>query len=176
MVPPIPKLGNGMLCVPATCVVCRGVPSPLLLLVNYVDWTLWLSVGTSSPGWLGSHVGVWLTPAPLRHRLVPFLLGASAPPPLSPIPTLPQSGDPNGPTRLNQLPVRWAVLALQCVALIGSYYCYDNPTAIQNPLMAHFHVNTTDPADKAAAHKFNTNYNLLYSVYSFPNTVRGAGV
>ena len=41
-------------------------------------------------------------------------------------------GDASGPTSLNALPVRWMVLALQCVALIGSYYCYDNPTAVEN--------------------------------------------
>ncbi len=102
-----------------------------------------------------------------------WLLGCAVrrPPPPTPYhppglgPQSPQSGDPDGPTRLNQLPVRWAVLALQCVALIGSYYCYDNPTAIENPLMAHFHVNSN------TTKTFNTNYNLLYSVYSFPNTV-----
>jgi hypothetical protein len=69
--------------------------------------------------------------------------------------------------------VRWAVLALQCVALIGSYYCYDNPTAIENPLKAYFHI--TNSSSSAASSKFNTNYNLLYSVYSFPNTVRPRG-
>lgn len=31
-----------------------------------------------------------------------------------------------------QLGARWLMLFLLCMALIGSYYCYDNPTAIHN--------------------------------------------
>ncbi len=108
----------------------------------------------------------WVVLACAVRPMAPWSLRAPSPSPQ-------QVGDAEGPTRLNQLPVRWAVLALQCVALIGSYYCYDNPTAIENPLKAYFHI--TNSSSSAASSKFNTNYNLLYSVYSFPNTVRPRG-
>jgi hypothetical protein len=32
----------------------------------------------------------------------------------------------------SDLPHRWLMLALLCTALIGSYYVYDNPTALEN--------------------------------------------
>eukprot|EP01138_Halocafeteria_seosinensis_P010257 gb/GECG01010475.1/.p1 GENE.gb/GECG01010475.1/~~gb/GECG01010475.1/.p1 ORF type:complete len:285 (+),score=11.79 gb/GECG01010475.1/:1-855(+) len=36
------------------------------------------------------------------------------------------------PVVRSQLKARWLMLFLLCMALIGSYYCYDNPTAIHN--------------------------------------------
>eukprot|EP00494_Astrolonche_serrata_P033097 UN33366 len=42
--------------------------------------------------------------------------------------------------------------------MFGNYYCYDNPTALAKPL-------------KAKLDMSNVQYNLLYSVYSLPNTV-----
>ncbi|ETO21387.1 hypothetical protein RFI_15809 [Reticulomyxa filosa] len=67
---------------------------------------------------------------------------------------------------------RWVVLFFSCWAMFGS--CYDcfyivmteeklakpkyNPTALQNKLMPKYHLS-------------NIEYNLLYSVYSFPNMV-----
>eukprot|EP01006_Ploeotia_vitrea_P006478 TRINITY_DN13244_c0_g1_i1.p1 TRINITY_DN13244_c0_g1~~TRINITY_DN13244_c0_g1_i1.p1 ORF type:complete len:521 (+),score=265.98 TRINITY_DN13244_c0_g1_i1:51-1565(+) len=54
-------------------------------------------------------------------------------------------------------PVRWAVLALACLAMFGSYYCYDNPTALHKPIRARYH------------NLSGVQYNLLYSVYSIPN-------
>eukprot|EP01083_Nonionella_stella_P221463 791175_1 len=53
---------------------------------------------------------------------------------------------------------RWVVLFLSCWAMFGSYYCYDNPTALANQFQDKY--NLTD-----------TQYNLLYSVYSFPNII-----
>lgn len=29
---------------------------------------------------------------------------------------------------------RWAVLALSCLAMIGNYYCFDNPAALKTSL------------------------------------------
>ena len=49
-------------------------------------------------------------------------------------------GDADGPTKLNQLPIRWLMLALQCLALMGSYYCYDNPTAVENQVCLHMYL------------------------------------
>mmetsp|Transcript_59956 Transcript_59956/g.98969 ORF Transcript_59956/g.98969 Transcript_59956/m.98969 type:complete len:550 (+) Transcript_59956:21-1670(+) len=53
---------------------------------------------------------------------------------------------------------RWLVLCLSCWAMFGSYYCYDNPTALATQMQS-----TYDLTD--------IQYNLLYSVYSFPNIV-----
>ena len=100
------------------------------------------------------------------------------------------------PTQLNELPVRWLVLALQSLAVIGAYYCYDNPTATYNQVCRRLpltfprglrqaflelhsarakmetYFNITSSSSKSDSNAFNFNYNLLYSVYSFPNFVR----
>lgn len=47
--------------------------------------------------------------------------------------------------------------------MFGSYYVYDNPTALQNQFQSSNYTGSLDLSD--------TQYNLLYSVYSFPNTV-----
>lgn len=57
--------------------------------------------------------------------------------------------------------MRYVALALACCLLVGSYYSYDNPSALESQL--------TDPNGKFDL--TNVNYNLLYSVYSFPNIV-----
>lgn len=36
------------------------------------------------------------------------------------------------PIHRSDLTARWAILTLLCVGLLGSYYCYDIPTAINN--------------------------------------------
>ena len=55
-------------------------------------------------------------------------------------------------------PLRWLVLFLACVALFGSYYVYDNPAALKGPLQQELKLD-------------DFQFNLLYSVYSFPNIV-----
>ena len=55
---------------------------------------------------------------------------------------------------------RWIVLFLSCWAMFGSYYCYDNPTALNTQIQAKSGYNLSD-----------TQYALLYSVYSFPNII-----
>ena len=57
--------------------------------------------------------------------------------------------------------MRYLALALACSAMIGSYYCYDNPSALETPF-------TKSDGDFGLS---NLNYNLLYSVYSFPNII-----
>ena len=56
---------------------------------------------------------------------------------------------------------RYLALFLACCLLVSVYYCYDNPSALESPL--------TDP--NGDFRLSNVNFNLLYSVYSFPNIV-----
>ncbi|TPX57857.1 hypothetical protein PhCBS80983_g03535 [Powellomyces hirtus] len=56
--------------------------------------------------------------------------------------------------------LRWAILILTCLLLFGNYYAYDNPAALNRPLMEYL------------GHDYDTwqyELNLLYAVYSFPN-------
>jgi MFS family permease len=50
------------------------------------------------------------------------------------------------------------------VAIAGSYYCYDNPSALESQLAQHF-VGTS------YASSFDVYFNLLYTVYSIPNVI-----
>lgn len=54
---------------------------------------------------------------------------------------------------------RWLGLFLQCSLNIGQRFCFDNPQALQ------FYF-TSEPIALSS-----TQYNLFYSVYSFPNIV-----
>ena len=61
---------------------------------------------------------------------------------------------------------RWPVLVGVNLMMFGCYYCYDNPAALNN----YFTENTNSTASgmpKLTA----TQFNGLYSAYSFPNTV-----
>ncbi|GAQ86326.1 major facilitator superfamily protein [Klebsormidium nitens] len=58
----------------------------------------------------------------------------------------------------SDLKSRWVVLVLTAVILAGSYFNYDGPAALKAPLQETLHLS-------------DTQYNLLYSVYSFPNIV-----
>eukprot|EP01062_Namystynia_karyoxenos_P019121 TRINITY_DN17166_c0_g1_i2.p1 TRINITY_DN17166_c0_g1~~TRINITY_DN17166_c0_g1_i2.p1 ORF type:complete len:666 (+),score=179.10 TRINITY_DN17166_c0_g1_i2:71-2068(+) len=62
-----------------------------------------------------------------------------------------------------QLPLRWPVLLCTCLSLLGNFYCYDNPAALKEHLRGLFH--------EMDAETFETRFQLLYSVYSFPNIV-----
>eukprot|EP00331_Platyophrya_macrostoma_P028451 CAMPEP_0176444524 /NCGR_PEP_ID=MMETSP0127-20121128/23114_1 /TAXON_ID=938130 /ORGANISM="Platyophrya macrostoma, Strain WH" /LENGTH=462 /DNA_ID=CAMNT_0017830049 /DNA_START=22 /DNA_END=1410 /DNA_ORIENTATION=+ len=57
--------------------------------------------------------------------------------------------------------MRWVALAFGCTVMMGSYFSYDNPQALQAPL--------EDPAGKYDLSGLQ--FNLLYSVYSFPNII-----
>jgi MFS family permease len=64
----------------------------------------------------------------------------------------------------SELGVRWIVLVLGSFLLMGSYYCYDNPSALQSQLEQQF-VGTQ------YEESFDYYFGLLYTVYSVPNTV-----
>jgi MFS family permease len=51
---------------------------------------------------------------------------------------------------------RWPVLMFACVAMLGSYYCYDIPGALKDQMQAELGLD-------------DFHQNMLYSVYSFPN-------
>jgi nitrate/nitrite transporter NarK len=53
---------------------------------------------------------------------------------------------------------RWVMLFFACCFLLGSYFCYDNPGPIEKTLEEDLKIS-------------NLQFNLLYSVYSYPNTV-----
>ncbi|OQV16047.1 Major facilitator superfamily domain-containing protein 1 [Hypsibius exemplaris] len=53
---------------------------------------------------------------------------------------------------------RFAVLVLICLTSLGSYFCYDNPAALQKEIKNDMGVDTTT-------------FMLLYSLYSWPNVV-----
>lgn len=54
--------------------------------------------------------------------------------------------------------VRWLILLLSCITMFGSYYCYDNPSALQSQLQERMKLSDSD-------------FNLFYSVYSYPNII-----
>jgi MFS family permease len=70
----------------------------------------------------------------------------------------------SGPPSKATLPVRWAMLGLVSFALLGDFYAYDQPSALNSQLGDHFSASMDDAT-------FQTNFALLYSVYSFPNIV-----
>jgi MFS family permease len=61
----------------------------------------------------------------------------------------------------SQSPLRWLILFLACVMMIGNYYCYDNPAALKTQIQAQM----GNPSD------YETMYSLLYTVYSIPNVI-----
>ena len=61
----------------------------------------------------------------------------------------------------SQMRVRYFVLFLTCVLMIGNYFCFDNPAALKTSLQARFH---TVPKET-----FEFYFNMLYSIYSIPN-------
>ena len=57
--------------------------------------------------------------------------------------------------------LRWLILLLTCVMMIGNYYCYDIPAALHSQMDEYF----GKPSD------FETLFSLLYTVYSVPNVI-----
>lgn len=53
---------------------------------------------------------------------------------------------------------RWLMLVMACNYLIGSYFCYDNPGVLEGDIQSVFGISQTTES-------------LLYTVYSYPNTV-----
>lgn len=71
-----------------------------------------------------------------------------------------------------------------CVGLFASYYIFDIPAATEGALQTAFEGNTgndtvcingtqisTTNATSSATATFNNDFNLLYSVYSWPNVI-----
>jgi MFS family permease len=56
---------------------------------------------------------------------------------------------------------RWVILILTCTMMIGNYYCYDIPAALNSQMDDYF----GKPDDYA------TLFSLLYTVYSIPNVI-----
>jgi MFS family permease len=72
--------------------------------------------------------------------------------------------EPEKPVKKSELRVRFLILALLSVGLFGSYYVYDIPAATEAQMAQTWSTNATST-------QFNTNFNLLYSVYSWPNVI-----
>eukprot|EP00126_Sphaerothecum_destruens_P015721 Sdes_comp9758_c0_seq1m1275 len=53
---------------------------------------------------------------------------------------------------------RYVVLVFICFLSFGSYFCYDNPAALSSQIMSVMHIS-------------NSQYTMLYSLYSWPNVV-----
>lgn len=85
--------------------------------------------------------------------------------------------EPERPTDKNQLAARWAILVTLCMGLFGSYYVYDIPAATETQLAAYFGEtasNSTAVGDDDSGGddtSFGFRFNMLYSVYSWPNVV-----
>ena len=65
-------------------------------------------------------------------------------------------------TDANPNPTRWAP------QMVGSYYCYDNPSALNKQMEEYFTAQVDKPMSRD---EYQTNFNLLYTVYSIPNIV-----
>lgn len=57
-----------------------------------------------------------------------------------------------------RLPYRFLGLALMCILGFGSYFCFDNPGALQDNFKTDLHMSTS-------------RFVLLYSIYSWPNVI-----
>lgn len=65
--------------------------------------------------------------------------------------------------------LRWPVLVLSSVAMTGSYYCFDNPSALHGQMKAAY-------AGTAYAPNFEVYFNLLYTASSSLAAGKRAGV
>lgn len=90
--------------------------------------------------------------------------------------------EPDRPLKKSELRSRWKLVSLLCMALFASYYVFDVPAATENALSAAFEGKINDTSvcingteqntgSSESAQAFNNNFNLLYSVYSWPNVI-----
>jgi MFS family permease len=65
----------------------------------------------------------------------------------------------------SSLKMRWVVLLLVCIVMVGTYYSLDVPAAI------HHQLQDTLESDASATttRNFEFYFNMLFSVYSMPN-------
>eukprot|EP01016_Furgasonia_blochmanni_P012900 TRINITY_DN16492_c0_g1_i1.p1 TRINITY_DN16492_c0_g1~~TRINITY_DN16492_c0_g1_i1.p1 ORF type:complete len:199 (-),score=18.60 TRINITY_DN16492_c0_g1_i1:59-655(-) len=64
----------------------------------------------------------------------------------------------DGARSLRYTNLRWLALLLSLLYTLGFFYAYDNPSALQQALQEEFKIN-------------DTQFGLLYSVYSLPNII-----
>ena len=57
--------------------------------------------------------------------------------------------------------LRWPVLLLSCIMLLGSYYCFDIPSALKSQIYDYM----GDEAD------YETEFALMYTLYAVPNVI-----
>ncbi len=57
--------------------------------------------------------------------------------------------------------LRWPILVLACLMLVGSYYCFDIPSAIKQQIDDYY----GDPGN------YETMFSLLYTLYATPNVI-----
>lgn len=58
--------------------------------------------------------------------------------------------------------MRWPVLVLACLMLIGSYYCFDIPSALKTQLNDYM---------QEPSKQYETDFALLYTLYAAPNVI-----
>jgi MFS family permease len=58
--------------------------------------------------------------------------------------------------------LRWTVLALSCVMMIGSYYCFDIPSALKTQIGDYMGTSKSD---------YENYFALMYSLYAIPNVI-----
>jgi MFS family permease len=91
--------------------------------------------------------------------------------PVSPMGTFDAAGFVSMEVYKGRSTARWCVLALSSLMMVGSYYCFDNPSALNKQLELYFtslvkekHQMTHDEWTGAW-----TGLNMLYAIYSAPN-------
>lgn len=57
--------------------------------------------------------------------------------------------------------MRWFILALNCIVMVGVYYCFDIPAAMKSQMESYM----------GSPDNFETYYSLLYTIPSFPNII-----
>eukprot|EP01038_Epipyxis_sp_PR26KG_P013919 gene13919-18666_t len=60
-----------------------------------------------------------------------------------------------------QSPLRWIILILACLMMVGSYYCFDIPAALKTQIDDYM----GDPSD------YEVKFGLLYTLYAAPNVI-----
>jgi len=58
--------------------------------------------------------------------------------------------------------LKWTVLALSCIMMLGSYYCFDIPSAIKTQIHDYMGTDSED---------YEKDFALMYSLYAFPNII-----
>ena len=59
---------------------------------------------------------------------------------------------------LKRTNIRWCLLAMACIYMLGNNFCYDSPGPLETQLEQQFNIDST-------------HYSLLYTVYSLPNMI-----